>query len=186
MLTINVPAVEFFNEATEEFTQSEPVTLRMEHSLFSISKWEEKYEKPFLNKTEKTVEETIFYVQCMLLDGEVDDTVLNALTRENLTDINKYIDSKRTATWFPDTPTRRKRGEPIAAAEVMTSELIYYWLVSHKINFEVQYWHISRLLTLVKVCNEKNKPQKKMSNKENMAQHRAINEARRAQAQQRQ
>ena len=57
MLTITIPAIEFWNEAKQEFMSSKAQTLTLEHSLVSISKWEAKWKKPFLIKNEKSKEE---------------------------------------------------------------------------------------------------------------------------------
>jgi hypothetical protein len=47
------------------------------------------------------------------------------------------------------------------------------------ISKECEKWHLARLLTLIRVCSEKNAPKKKMSNKEVLEQQKMINDARR-------
>ncbi len=178
MLKIVVPGTvigEKFNEATSEFISitTKPQTLQLEHSLVSLSKWEAKWHKPFLSKEKKTAEESIDYVRCMTLTQNVDPNVYKALTPQLLAEVSAYIDASMTATTFP------KHGNRPPNREIITSEIIYYWMVSYQIPFECQKWHLSRLLTLINVCNAKNAPQKKMSCQEIMARNRALNAARR-------
>lgn len=130
--------------------------------------------KPFLSKENKTSEETIDYIKCMTITQNVDDKVYYALTKKNYEDIFKYIDSPMTATTFNDTKKSSNR-------EVITSELIYYWMVALNIPMECQKWHLNRLLTLVRVCNIKNdtSKQSKMSAREINARNAALNAERR-------
>lgn len=171
MLTITIPAMELFNDSTQEFITVKEQKLQLEHSLVSVSKWESKWNKPFLSKDDKTVEETIDYIKCMTITQNVDPLVYNRLTNSNITEINKYIDSSMTATTFNNSNDRRSR-------EIITSEIIYYWMISLNIPMECQKWHLNRLLTLIRVCNVKNAPPKKMSNKELMSRNAALNAAR--------
>lgn len=173
MLQITVPASEFFNEATAEFITTKDQCLALEHSLVSLSKWESKWKKPFLSKDPMTKEELRDYVRCMTLTQNVDPNVYYALTAENYNAIETYIQDPMTATWFKDDNNRPTR-------EIITSELIYYWMVAQSIPMECQKWHLNRLLTLIRICGIKNAPQKKMSRKEAASQQRALNQARRA------
>ena len=174
MLQITIPATEQWDEINQEFLSSKETTLRLEHSLVSLSKWESKWCKPFLDKKDKTYEETIDYVKCMTLTPNVDPTIYYALTEENIKQINEYISAPMTATYIND----NKRG---GSREIVTSELIYYWMITLNIPFECEKWHLNRLLTLVKVCNIKNQPPKKMSKKSIMSRNAALNAARRKQ-----
>lgn len=175
MLEITIPEVEQWNEITQEFVNSKKQTLRLEHSLVSLSKWESKWCKPFFSKEEKTHEETIDYIKCMTLTQNVDENVYNFLTDENIKQIKDYISAPMTATWFNERKSGSRNNEQV------TAELIYYWMIALNIPFECQKWHINRLLTLVKVCDIKNQPSKKMSKKGIMSQNAAINAARRKQ-----
>ena len=175
MLQITVPAKEGWNPDTEEFTSiGKDQTLQLEHSLVSISKWEAKWNKPFLNKNVKTYEETIDYIKCMTATQNVPDDVYSNLTKDNISDINKYISAPMTATTFFD----QKQG---TNRETITSELVYYWMISLNIPMECQRWHINRLLTLIRICNIKNTPPKKMSKREIASQYASLNAARRQQ-----
>lgn len=174
MLEITIPARELFDETTCEFTYMNEQTLRLEHSLVSLSKWESKWCKPFLSKEKKTLEETIDYIKCMTLTQNVNDTVYQFLGNENINKINKYIESPMSATTFGPENSRPNR-------EIVTSELIYYWMIALNIPFECQKWHLNRLLTLIKVCSIKNQPPKKMSKGELMSRNAALNAARRKQ-----
>lgn len=173
MLEIIIPLSEGFNEATSEFVASESLTLRLEHSLVSVSKWESKWEKPFLGQENKTEEQTLDYIRMMILGEEPDEKSFSCLTSDNIKAIDAYINSKQTATWF------RERQQPVRPQEVITAELIYYWMIALDIPFECQSWHLNRLLTLIRICNIKNAPKEKMRRGDAAAQRRALNEQRR-------
>ena len=173
MLHITVPAREFYDESTEEFIEIKEQTLTMEHSLISISKWEAKWKKPYLSREEKTREEVLDYLRCMTIGKEPDPSVYRALTKENIQDISDYINDSMTATTFKDVGPKGNR-------EIITSEIIYYWMIAQNIPTEYEKWHLNRLITLIKVCSIKNNPnQKKMSRSEIARQNHAINAARR-------
>jgi hypothetical protein len=173
MLQIRIPSVEQWDASRNQFVYTKEQTLTLEHSLVSISKWESKWCKSFLTNEKKTTDETIDYIKCMTLTQNVNPDVYNHLTNENISQVNKYIQAPMTATTFRDDGKRGRSRERI------TSELIYYWMIALNIPFECQKWHLNRLLTLIKVCNVKNKPPKKMSKKQVINQYNAINAARR-------
>lgn len=175
MLRITVPDREYWDERKQEFVNVKGGELKLEHSLVSIAKWESKWNKSFLNTNEKTDEETIDYVRCMSLSQNVPEDIYENLSPKNVMDIYDYINSPMTATVFSDA------GDKSGTREVVTAELIYYWMIAYNIPFECQKWHINRLLTLVKVCGIKNNPPKKMSRGEIVRRNREINEARRKQ-----
>lgn len=173
MLNITIPKQELYDEENNEFINLPEKTICLEHSLVSVSKWESKWKKPFLSKEPKTVEETIDYIKCMTITQNVDDKVYNYLSKKNIEDINKYIDDSMTATTFYDVRKNTGRQENI------TSELIYFWMISLNIPMECQKWHLNRLLTLIKICNIKNDSGKKMSRSEINSRNAALNAARR-------
>ena len=177
MLQITIPlGLEEYDESSQEFICPETATLNLEHNLISISKWESKWCKSFLSKNEKTLEETIDYIRCMTLDSEhVDPAIYGYLTNDHIIQINKYIEAPMTATHFSD--TQKGKG----SREVITSELIYYWMIALTIPLECQYWHLNRLLTLIRVCEIKNSPPKKMSKGEIARRNAELNAARRKQ-----
>lgn len=173
MLKIMIPKNELWNESKEEFIITNERELCLEHSLYSISKWEQKWHKPFLSKDEKTVEETISYIKCMLVeDIDEDDNILSFITNDIIDKIQQYINDSMTATWFND-----KNDKP--GREIITAEIIYYWMMSLGIDMECERWHFNKLMTLIKVFEVKNKKPKKMSKSEIIAEHRRLNEERR-------
>ena len=172
MLQIVIPAIALWDEETQEFFQVKEQTLQLEHSLVSLSKWESKWNKAFLGKQSKSVEETLDYIKCMTLTKNVDPNIYKWISNENIQKINKYIDAPMTATTFMEDPSNKRNNE------IVTSELIYYWMVTLNIPFECQKWHLNRLLTLIRVCNVKNTPPKKRSRREIMSRNAALNAAR--------
>ena len=176
MLAIDVVLEEGLNEQTSEIVPLRTFRLELEHSLASLSEWEAKYEKPFLSEEDKSNEEALDYILCMTLTKDVPLVVWSKMTEENYREINKYVNAKMTATWFNDREPQRRTNE------IITSELIYYWMVALQIPWEAQYWHLNRLMTLIKVCNIKNQPEKKMSRRDAIARTREINARRRAES----
>lgn len=174
MLVITVPGQEMYDESKSEFITEGDVDLELEHSLVSLSKWESIYEKPFLGVAEKSTEEVLGYIKAMTF-GRVSDEVFSRLTESNLREIDDYINAKMTATWFSDSP------EAPQSREVITSELIYYWMTVFNIPFECENWHLNRLFTLIRICNVKQSKPKKMSRAAAAARRRELNSQRRAQ-----
>lgn len=152
----------------------EPKTLSLEHSLISLSKWESKWNKPFLDRTDKTDEEILDYIKCMTVTRNVDPNIYLCLKKEDIEKINKYINAPMTATTF------RNQGPKKYSREKVTSELIYYWMIAFRIPFECQKWHINRLITLIRVCDIKSRKPKKRSQRDILNEYAAINEARKA------
>lgn len=175
MLEIEIPEIEMFNEDTSEFFYIKGTTLQLEHSLISISKWESKWKKPFMVKEPpKTTEETVDYIRCMTINKRVDPNVYLAIAPDQMLEVNKYIEDAMTATTFND----MNDGPP--SREIITSELVYYWMFKCGIPMECEKWHINRLITLIRVFGVKDAPKKKMSKAQIMARNRELNEQRRA------
>lgn len=173
MLQITIPAREMWDERNNEFVYTNEQTLQLEHSLISLSKWESKWNKPFLSKESKTYEEILDYVKCMTLTQKVSPEIYANLTDENMHDIQRYIEAPMTATTFSE--EKNTKGN----REIVTSELIYYWMIALGIPLECEKWHLNRLLTLVRVCNIKNSPPKKMGKNAIMSRNASLNAARR-------
>lgn len=170
MLTITVPSTELYDEDKNEFIQTKEKKLVLEHSLVSISKWEAIWNKPFLSDDSKTNEQVLDYIKCMTITQNIKDEVYLQLSNNNIESINEYIDSPMTAT------TITNEGKP--NREVITSEIIYYWMIAHNIPLECQKWHLNKLLTLINVCNIKSQPKKKMSRSEILRRNRDLNSKR--------
>ena len=171
MLTITIPPIESYDEIKEEFSTSKGATLLLEHSLVSLSKWESRWCKPFLSKEDKTLEETSDYISCMTITQNVDPNVYCSIPGSIIDEVNNYIDKPMTATVIRHSIQRSR--------EIITAEIIYYWMIALSIPFECQKWHLNRLLTLINVCNIKNGPQKKIGRRELMRRNTELNAARR-------
>lgn len=177
-LKVTVPDMELYDERINEFVNIKGGSFKIEHSLISISKWESIWHKPFFSvdkKDKKSTEELRSYIECMTLTPNVDQTLYKYIPSSELDRIKAYLEDPMTATWFRERP-----GSGRGPRQIVTSEIIYYWMVALQIPFECEKWHINRLLTLVRVCNEKNQPDKKMSKSAIMQRNTALNAARRA------
>jgi hypothetical protein len=174
-ITVHGANSELWDEKSETFQidTTDDVVLELEHSLVSVSKWESKFEKAFLGSNDKTTEEVFGYIEMMILNPNVPSNILTRLSQENLTEINKYIESKQSATKFGKTSERRGR------AETITSELVYYWMVAFNIPFECETWHLNRLFSLIQICNVKNAKPEKQSRSAIAQRNRELNEQRR-------
>lgn len=173
MLQITIPSAEYYDEIKEEFISIKEYKLQLEHSLVSLSKWESKWCKPFLSKEEKTHEEIIDYIRCMTITQNVDPIAYSSISDSIIQQVSEYIDLPMTATTIKEENNRQ------GLNGIITAEIIYYWMISLNIPFECQKWHLNKLLMLIRVCNIKNTPPKKMSKNELMSRNRSLNAARR-------
>lgn len=178
MLELVIRGEELWDESTQTFSYTNNQTLVLEHSLISLSKWESKWHRPFLIEHPDppfTEEQMRDYIRCMTVNTVSDPNVYNALTADDVKKVQDYISNPMTATTIQD--HRKNQGKK----EIITNELIYFWLTAYNIPFEpVEKWHLNRLLMLIRVCDIKNAPNNKMSRKDAMSAHMALNAARRA------
>ena len=174
MLALTIGRGEFFDEEKQQFIQAKGTVIELEHSLVSISKWEAKWKKPFLSKDPKTAEETLDYIRFMTKTQHVDPELYNSLTNEQIRTVNRYIDDPMTATKISKTEGKG------FSNRVITSEEIYYYMTAYQIPFECQRWHFNRLMTLIRICDEKNKPKKNIPRGDLGRRTRGLNAARRA------
>lgn len=172
MLKLVVDATEYFDEETNTFSNQGGFELELEHSLVSLSKWESITNKPFLSKEGRTNEEILLYVECMILDPIFPPGVTSRLSQKEIDAVRDYIASSQSATTFGEMP------EVKGPIETITSELIYYWMVAFNIPFEAELWHLNRLFSLIRICNKKNAPPKKMTRAELHARNQRLNEER--------
>ncbi len=173
MHKIHVPKGEFWDERNKVFVYTKETTLKLEHSLISISKWESKWHIPYLS-SEKTNEQALDYVRCMTLNPDVDPNVYLRLTIDDIKELKEYIDDPMTATTIKDDKSKHGSGQ------IITAELVYYWMTQFNLPIEFEKWHFNRLITLIRVCAEESNPNKKMSEAEAAKSMRELNAARRA------
>lgn len=176
MLKLTIKEPDKWDDDAQVFIIDPGKVLELEHSLVSLSKWESTYEKPFMG-TSKTPEESLRYAEFMCLTPDIPPEVFQKLSNDHIEAINKYVDAKMSATWFNEPP-----GPKGGRKETVTAEIIYYWMVTLNIPFECRHWHLNQLLTLIKVCNQKNSPPKKMNKADAMAEQRRLNAQRKAAA----
>lgn len=174
MLKLVIPGQELWDSKNECFITTKGAILQLEHSLVSLSKWESKWQKPFLTDEEKSIEETIDYIRCMTITQNVPQDIYKFITNDQIKLVTDYIENPMTATWFYN-PDENGSGDK----EIVTSEVVYYWMFVHNIPMECQKWHFNRLMTLIRVCNEKSKPPEKRSRSEIAREYARLNAARR-------
>lgn len=172
--TVVVPDIRLFDDDKQEFVTIKGTTFKIQHSLVSLSKWEEKWHKPFLSKTQKTQEELIDYVRCMTITQNVNPEIYNYLPTSIMNEIIEYMNDPMTAT------TIKKNDNRPPNRQIITAEVIYGWMIGLNIPMEFQKWHLNKLMTLIEVVNEQNAPSKKMGKNATLAQNRSLNAARRA------
>lgn len=178
MYSLSVQEQEFYDSEKNEFVTIPGGTLELEHSLISVSKWESKYKRAFLSEKEgpKTYSEWIDYIRCMTINKHVNDSIYNSITNQQVNDVAAYIGDTMTATTFSERPGARGR----RSSGKITNEVIYWQMSQYNIPFECEKWHLNRLLTLIRVCNEKGQPPQKMSQNDLLKQYSATNAKRRA------
>ena len=170
MLLLTIPlGPEGWDEVKEEFVEANTQTIRLEHSLVSLSKWESKWCKPFISDKEKTFEETVDYIRFMTLTQNVHPIVYEHITEEHVKQISEYIDAPMTAATFIDVGDKKKIN-----GEIITAETLYWWMISFNIPFECQKWHLNKLIALIRFCSKKNEPPRQLT----LAERKALNEAR--------
>ena len=174
MLKLHIESRDFYDDDKGEFITVPGLDLTLEHSLYTISKWESRWMKPFLSKTERTDDEMLDYILCMDITGNLKMSNILNITTTDLNRITQYINAKMTATTISDNDKSNSK-------EIVTSELIYYWMIALQIPLECEHWHINRLITLIKICNIKNSPKKKQNTQAAMAEQRRLNKERRMQ-----
>lgn len=182
VITVRINEREAYDEEHNRFLNIDDgeFVLELEHSLASLSKWESEFEVPFLSDKERTWEEQLGYIRAMTLTPNVPPEIYQHLSNANVEEINAYLNRKMTATWFKETP-----GKPQTRKETYTSEVIYYMMFSLNIPIECENWHLTRLLTLIRVFNEKNKKPDKQDERRAALDRQRINEQRRADAERR-
>lgn len=174
MLNITIPAQQLWDSVKEEFIYTKETKLQLEHSLVSITKWEEKHHKTFLkDDPPKTRDETIDYIRCMTITQNINPDAYNYLTPDNMRSIEEYIKDPMTSLVFP------KENRVSSNRDVLSHETLYYYMFKLGIPMECQKWHINALIALIKVFDIKDAPKKKSSTSDAYAEHRAAHAARR-------
>lgn len=172
MLLINFKKYEVFDETKEVFiTVEEKKNRHFENSLKAIAKWESKYTKSFFKDEDKNNDEILDYLSMMCEEEDISsiDFINNPEAIELLLE---YVNKKHSATTFSSNLNENN-------SQIVTTELIYGYMSLGKIPYEAENWNIERLLNLVRVIGELNKPKEEMSRKDTMELHRKINQQRR-------
>lgn len=157
-----------------------PVTIKMEHSLLAIAKWESKWKVPFLKESKETFtrDKLLDYFRCMTITPNVDPMIYYSITNSQMQEIVQYMNDPMTASTVREIPGQNKG---MGHVGTITSEVLYYQMAALRIPFEpCQKWHLNRLLMLLKIGAIEQQPPKKMGKHEAMAQRKSLNAARRA------
>lgn len=170
MLEITIPAQELWDEVNEVFINTKETKLRLEHSLISLSKWESETHRPFINQSDRTIQELIDYIRCMVVGTPPDQEVFLYLPDTVINQVAAYIDDPMTATWFSEDDSKDE------IPPVITSELIYSWMIAYNVSHPYEKWHLNRLLTLIRILKIQNQPKKERSQAEIIAEHRKTNQ----------
>lgn len=176
-LTIHIPErKDFWNPIINKFEPDAPEeTLVLEHSLISVSKWEAKWKVSwFKGMDNKTSDQLYSYIQCMVVKGNSDMSVIKRITKDIYNQIMDYVEDSMTATVV------QNEKKPGGNDQFITSELIYAWMVEYRIPPQYEKWHLARLITLINVLNERQKKPKKLTRQEQVAKQRSINERNKA------
>lgn len=185
MLRVEIPEQkDIFDENTQMFLpETKKTVLNLEHSLIAISKWESKWKVPYLDPSiKKSHEMEIDYIKCMTINNNlIDPNIYNVIPMPIYKQILDYIADPMTATQFKSTNNVKKRGSSITGEKIITSELLYYYMIANNIPSEYEKWHVSRLMVLIRICGIKNGPVKKKSKQEIISENDRINEERRKQ-----
>lgn len=153
MLEILIPEQkDLFDSNTNEFLSVKETKLILEHSLLSLKKWEGRWKIPFLS-TKLNQEQMIDYIRCMTVSKNVPDDVYRVIPMEELQKVADYISDKKTATTFSYSKMQEQAAR---RGEIVTAEIIYYWMITLNIPVEFQKWHLSQLLALIRVVSIKN------------------------------
>lgn len=173
MIEITIKGIEGFDQTTQTFIPApKDRTIRLEHSLISLSKWEEQTKRRFLSKVSgpQTKEDWILYMQCMSLDGPIDPLLLACMTEEQFKRVVAYIQDNRTAT------TIQRVDKPGRKNKELSSELLYYYMSALQLPYFAEKWHLSRLLTLIDVANDQQSGGKKTNYKDTLKHYSQLNE----------
>lgn len=173
MFTIKIPPLEIFDDELEEFRQFGADEITFEHSLYTIARYEEATHKPYYDT--RSDEDNLFsYMPYMAIKPPKDPSAFFRIPQDELAKLKSWMEDSHTATWFS------KDDDNSPEREIVTAELIYYWMTEYRIPFECERWHINRLMTLIQVCARKKSPPKQKSQAEIIREHRALNQKRRA------
>lgn len=181
VLDLTIPANEYWDNVKGEFHYTKETTLHLKHSLISLTRWEQKYKRRFLDQGPNNLEEILYYIKCMTMNREpIDDLVYQSISKDDYDKVMDYIKDSMTATTLP----KKSDEEEDEKGEPLSSELIYYYMTALQIPFDCEKWHLNNLLTLIHIASIKNKSQdpnkKKQSKASIMKNYAALNKARRA------
>lgn len=174
-IVVTIPDQEGWDSEKEEFINIKGCTIRMKHSLLSISKWEMKWKKPFLKPGyQMTEEETVDYYKCMTITQNVDPGVYEFISPLDKRRIADYISTPLSAY----SPVNKKGG---GSKKPIVSERLYFWMTAYNIPSSYEKWHLSRLINLLEIAAEENSPDKskKMPTGEIYRQNHELNQMRR-------
>lgn len=168
MFVLNLKSREVYDEHTNSFHIIEGGTFHLEHSLYAISKWEQKYKIPFLHSN-VSGEKFAYYITCMT-EEEINPLLL---TKESMLEVVDYIKDPQTATSFS------KSREP-DSRDILTSEMIYAIMAMAGLDISWEKRNFNRLLVVLRIISIKNDPKNKMAMNEIYRSNSELNAMRKA------
>lgn len=122
-----------------------------------------------------TVRELLDYI-IMMSSTPINMKQAARIYSENSKQVHEFISVIYTATQFHDNSRSTKKKS--SSNEVMTTEMLYYYMSAFQIDFSADRWHISRLITLLKIAAIKNSDEPMMSEQDNLLSMAEMNEQR--------
>lgn len=164
MLHLSIPATEIFDRRNEVFKTIGGAEVDLEYSLFTISRWEMKYHKPYISTADKLRrDEVLGLYKAMCMTENIGDDVWLGITGKLEKKIFEYMSDPMSATVINKKIVESESHPKSGRRRQITTELIYFQMATLGIPYTCEHWHFNRLMTLIELAALENAPPKKMS-----------------------